>query len=474
MTAPTSSTPAISSCYDTISSSPISPLVPLRPLSDSPSSVMAIAPPLPPLDAQPSDPASMKRARVGVPALDSPPSRPDSEQDVSPFPMRVPSLSQIAQLLRQRKYLSRRRHQTQRRLHAAQVTNARISRQLHSAHAIQRTLAECIRSEDKASFLNLFNAFHESLVHSVDSPDVDCWEGEDTTEDSVTAHDTFLARLPAQSRDAVLDFLSRVRHDGVFVANAVASLTHKELVALLPSRSPSSHGESVFGATTWNVSRTSRHLGYVVDSQTEMLSSMAYGSPLELLIHCGHGVSGSRGYEDQRSLDVWATVCARLLIDQKSGSEKLVPAVLDSWAASGDWPGKDRLELWMLETLQLASFLTDQPSKQTYRMRTQARQDNSDQDQARAETFYTQASNSLLDLLADPSGASVIPPAVLRMCRAIWQKMHPSPSHQRGFAHFVVIRWLFSPFFFDVLTLPEVSRSRLQERLLLILARRLV
>ncbi|KAI7491644.1 hypothetical protein KC357_g1599 [Hortaea werneckii] len=140
----------------------------------------------------------------------------------------------------------------------------------------------------------------------------------------------------------------------------------------------------------------------------------------------------------------------------KPGSEKLVPAVLDIWTNSCDWPGKTRIDLWIAETLRKGSFLMEQPSKQSFRIRVHGRPDSSADDEKKSEDFYSQATEALLDLLADPSNVSVIPNKALEMCRAIWTKLQTSPGHQRGFPHFILTRWLFSSFLVQVVTLPEV------------------
>ncbi|KAI7302597.1 hypothetical protein KC315_g16057, partial [Hortaea werneckii] len=140
----------------------------------------------------------------------------------------------------------------------------------------------------------------------------------------------------------------------------------------------------------------------------------------------------------------------------KPGSEKLVPAVLDIWTSSCDWPGKTRIDLWIAETLRKGAFLMEQPSKQSFRIRVHGRPDSSADDEKKSEDFYSQATDALLDLLADPSDVSVIPNKALEMCRAIWTKLQTSPGHQRGFPHFILTRWLFSSFLVQVVTLPEV------------------
>ncbi|KAI6870048.1 hypothetical protein KC334_g19109, partial [Hortaea werneckii] len=166
-------------------------------------------------------------------------------------------------------------------------------------------------------------------------------------------------------------------------------------------------------------------------------------------------LSMPQAIEERRSLDLWSTVCARLIIEQKPGSEKLVPAVLDIWTSSCHWPGKTRIGLLIAETLRKGAFLLEQPSKQSFRIRVHGRPDSSADDEKKSEEFYSQATDALLELLADPSNVSVIPNKALEMCRAIWTKLQTSPGHQRGFPHFILTRWLFSSFLVQVVTLPE-------------------
>ncbi|GAB1737087.1 hypothetical protein NU219Hw_g770t1 [Hortaea werneckii] len=166
-------------------------------------------------------------------------------------------------------------------------------------------------------------------------------------------------------------------------------------------------------------------------------------------------LSMPQAIEERRSLDLWSTVCARLIVEQKPGSEKLVPAVLDIWTNSCHWPGKTRIELWIAETLRKGAFLLEQPSKQSFRIRAHGRPDPSADDEKKSEEFYSQATDALLELLADPSNVSVIPNKALEMCRAVWTKLQTSPGHQRGFPHFILTRWLFSSFLVQVVTLPE-------------------
>ena len=369
----------------------------------------------------------------------------------------IPTLPELSRLLRLHAYQSRRCRQTQQQLYSVHIAAARTARLIQTARTVQRTLAECIRCEDKHSFVNLFNAFHGTLSDRSEYPQDSAASDLTASETSAGYPKSVVDSLATEARASLLELLTKTRHDGGFVADRLTALTHKELIALLPEKGLSKSSDSVFGSSPRTSSRTSAHLGFVVDGQTELLSSLEYSSPLETLIHSVRGISGCSLEDDHVATDVWATVCARLISEQKPGSEKIVPAVIDAWASSSAWPGKDRLAVWIADTLQNGSLLLDLPNKQSFRLRVQGRPETPAEDELRSETFYADAVHSLLCLLSDPHGASVIPEAALKLCQAICRKLHFSPGHQHAFPNFVITRWLFSSFLPDAVMLPEAS-----------------
>lgn len=366
---------------------------------------------------------------------------------------KVTPVNEIIRLLRLQKYHQRRSRHAEDSLHRLQTAAARTYRLACAARSAQHTLAECIKSEDKTSFVNLLHAFHDASEGCLAPP---------TTEagcTSQTSSHSFMDSISTSARTPILDLLTKIRYDGTFIANRLDSLSQRELVDLISDHGACRQGDSVFGSSARWSPRTSKPLGFVVDAHVDMVSSYSYGNALETLI-CGvRGLGNSGNLEQERSTKVWATVCAKLLAKQKPGSEKLVPAVLDIWASSISWPGKDRLELWILKTLQEGFFLLDQPSRQTFRARVEGRSEIPPEDEIRAEAFYTRAVDSLLGLLGDRSGPSVIPPGAIAMCRAIGDELADSPGHQRNLPQFIITRWLCSSFLVDALTVPEVRIS---------------
>ncbi|KAK3684441.1 hypothetical protein LTR37_020281 [Vermiconidia calcicola] len=367
----------------------------------------------------------------------------------------VASMSELSLLSSSERYQRRKCLQAQDQLYHAHLVAARTARLLHTARSVQRTLAECIKAEDKHSFVNLFNAFHDTLADCSETTKVRGETALEDVENCVSYPASFVDGLPASSRTAILDFLSNVRQDGDFVADRLAALSHKELVSLLPDKGISRSTDSVFGSSPRMSSRMSKHLGYVADIQTDCLSSFECGSPLETLLLSVRDVSCTPLHLDSVAIDLWATVCARLISEQKPGSERFVPAVIDVFSSCCPWPGKERLGVWISSILESGYFLLEQPSKQSFRLRVQGQAEITAEDESRAEAFYESAVHSLLSLLADPAGASVIPEGVLLFCQAICQKLERSPSHRQVFPNFVLTRWLFS-FLTDAITTPEI------------------
>ncbi|KAK4621849.1 hypothetical protein CLAFUW4_07422 [Fulvia fulva] len=366
----------------------------------------------------------------------------------------LPPLSEISRLLRLQKYHKRRCYHAEDKLHQLQIAAAKTSRLVHSAGHVQHILAECIRSEDKNSFATLLHAFQDACgdaLHSEQSAPVDAPLSPESTSRCSTP---FLQDLSSSSKLSILDFLSKIRYNGRFLADRLASLTHKELVSLLPDRTSARPQESVFGGSARSNSRLSKPLGIVVDAQIEIFFSFAFNSPIETLIFSTRGIPGADRLDDHAT-QIWADVCARLVFEQKPGSERVVPAVLDIWSSSLPWPGKDRLETWILQTLQRGSFLLEQPNNPSFRARMSGRSDVSPEEEMRSERYFSEAADSLLELLSDQTGPSIIPPGALKLCHAVWGSLNEHPGHQRAFPQFVLVRWLFHTFCQDAITLPE-------------------
>lgn len=379
----------------------------------------------------------------------------------------IGSLVEISRLLRLQRYHQRRSLVAQEKLGRLQVAAARTVRLACAARSVQQTFAECIRLEDRTSFANLLNAFHDAADACLSPDDSGSLEMEDLSPGSAGPAASFIDGLSLPSQTAILELLSKLRYDGSFLANRLDSLTQREILALLPDRTKSRSNESIVSGPNRNSARFSRPMGFLVDSQVELLASQGFGSPLETLICAPRSITKSDPVRETQSTEIWAQVCAQLIVNQKPGSEKLVPAIFDIFAGQSAWSGKERLEMWILQTLQRGSFILEPPDKQTFAAWMGGREGAASNSEARLELFFTKAVESLLDLLADSTGASVIPPGALRLSHAISHALHERPRHQHAFPQFVLKQWLLPSFLVDAITIPEVCSLRCSSHLIL-------
>jgi hypothetical protein len=366
----------------------------------------------------------------------------------------VPDLNEVSHLLRQAKYYKQRRVQTQRLFHRLQTATSRTQRLAIASRHVRRTLAECLRSEDKHSFAHMFNTFQIACEQLPDSSLADSFDPELGPNPVESLPSSFLEVLSHSSRETTMKLLMRLRYDKHFVADRVALLSHKELIAMLSDGTSSRRAESVLGGSQRASTRSAKPLGFVVDRVVDDVSTATYRSSLETLVHL-HNPSGEDSPAYRRSTDIWAHVAGRLISERKAGGDRLASALLDIWSSQGDWVGKDRLRTWMLHTLQRGQFILEQPSRQSFRMRVQGQVDLSAEETARTERFYRESVDRLLELLADPKGTSVVPNTALDFISAIHAGLDGSPNHQRDLPSFVTTRWLFGSFLMNLIVLPE-------------------
>lgn len=367
----------------------------------------------------------------------------------------VEAIRELSGLEKLESYKTEKSHQTQRHLWQAQVKGARAARLKQSAYAIQRTLAECIRAEDKENFATLFNAYIEASQNACEP-----WSGSQADRyfqepELVVYPASFLDTLDAGARHTILAFLSHLRSNDNFLANCLATLPSPELLmALLPDRGLTDTGDSIFGPSSRPYSRNFRYLAFAVDRQTRCLSCASFVSPLDTLIHAVRDLAIEDLEQDDRATGVWAQVCATLIFEQKPGCERFVPAVLDCWATSCQWEGRDRMQLWLLDTLRRGAFLQERPGQHP-KIESIVTPDGLHADDVQAD-FYCAAVESLLSLLGQCDGPSVIPESAIKICLRTYQRLEHSARHQSAFPNFVLTRWLCS-FVANVITLPEVS-----------------
>ncbi|WPH03890.1 Hypothetical protein R9X50_00677300 [Acrodontium crateriforme] len=373
-------------------------------------------------------------------------------QDIGPHPgseaRSESSLEDLSRLFCRSRNQIQPAHRLQRQFHDINVATACNARLIAISRSIWRTLAECLDAGDKQSFANLFLAYHDAADSISRLPNTEIPVDYVNLENFTGYDQSFLDMLPSQSQTAIKNLLFKVRYDGDFIASRLATLSRQEVSRLTPSHHTTKSTESVLSVSSGPTSRQSRQLAFeAVRDQRETLGSLDYSSHLQTLVYCVRGLSSSFPSEAAREMDVWSTVCAKLFTGQQAAS-KLIPSILDLFAQQNTWPGKQHLELWISETLQNGSLVTE--PRDSFISRKEGPSES-----VQEAFFYETAVDSLLHLMGSGSPACVIPETVLNLCRATCAKLPNGSNQQRDFTYEVLNNWLFSLFIPAILTLPE-------------------
>ncbi|KAL4972077.1 hypothetical protein BDW66DRAFT_144885 [Aspergillus desertorum] len=368
------------------------------------------------------------------------------------------SFEEFAGRYRQNQHKQARRRKLEQRLHATKVSIGVSARLIRLGAAVQRGLVDRLKHDDKANFIALYHTMIDlqepcSLVAQRYLRPRDDWEDWPSARGSAfdRAPD-FFCQLSPQSQADLLDILQSVRTDPQFVFEKLCSLTPMQLSALIsssvsswdvgddsfpaPSRSriPSLNLKSVPAS---GIPFKDRVLAF---ERTDPLSTLlfnVYAAPLD-----------SDAPEAQLRLDMWSSVCAKLIADGANRSYALIDHVLTLWATGSDWKAKPKFELYLMDILQTGAFLLEHIEPPPgYDM------DPIDPLKTEvAEEYFASTVDALLELLDDPD--SGLPRSIVQLGMAIMRKLDRKDCRDR-FLDFLFGQWFFPKFLYGALTYPE-------------------
>lgn len=419
-------------------------------------------------DVQPAAPAETN-SEAARPPLKLPP-RPllqDISQYTNPQLATVTAasasttLEELAHLVRLSTYQEKKRTQSRVRLQRSLVSTALSARLARCGELAHRTLVDNFRGDEKKSFANLYNGIHD-VRNSCDAtrryallePDLDGarsgLSGEQTGSLS-----TFMHEIPARSRDTLLRFLTQIRTNPDYLASRISSLSSTELSALTVFHQGLEAVDSVLpfhNRSKAHIPGNHRNAAQAPTAVERLLSFQRH-DPLSALIHtCFANSAGPDSQEDLRRTDVWATTCARLINESKTGVDPFICSVLNVWTAMRDWSGRSNMEWYLMKILEDGAFLLEKAEDQAgTRIHVEPR---NAKDSIAADEFYTAAVQGLFEIVDDP-GAGGIPEGLLELGNAILRKLDPKKHMPTRI--FLVSKWLFSVFLLNVIIHPEVS-----------------
>ncbi|KAF2113672.1 hypothetical protein BDV96DRAFT_647924 [Lophiotrema nucula] len=388
----------------------------------------------------------------------------DSYLPTAAIPTSSTSLAELAHLIRLQGYQEQRKTHSRVRLHRWLVSSALSARLVHCGELAHRTLVDNFRSDDKKSFATLYNAIND-VRNSCDAtrryallePDLEFGKSKGARNDKSQSFSTFMNEVPSKILDDLLGFLSELRTNPDFLATRILNLSQQELASLTSFRQALDPIDSVMamqarGKAVGSAQKPNQSQG---PTPVERLLSFQRHDPLSGLIYTIFAnSSGPDSAEDLRRTDVWATTCAKLIMESKPGTDKFIKSVLDTWAWMREWPGKLNLELYLMQMLQEGQFLLERAEEQAMRPGTQP-VPRSTKDTIAADDFFEKAVTRLFEVVDDEPSAGGIPEGVLEIGNAILRKLDERKDLRKGAQNFFVSRWLFTTFLMNAIIHPE-------------------
>ncbi|KAJ4377242.1 hypothetical protein N0V83_000065 [Neocucurbitaria cava] len=386
----------------------------------------------------------------------------DAYLPTAAIPTSATSLAELAHLIRLQGYQEQRKAHSRVRLHRWLVSSALSARLVHCGELAYRTLVDNFRSDDKKGFASLYNALNDvrnscdaTRQYALLEPDLEFGKSKSMKSDKALSSSTFLNEVPSKILDDLMDFISEIRTNPDFLAARISNLSPQELASLSSFRQAMDPIDSVM-AIQARGKNVGTHKPQQGGNPVERLLSFQRHDPLAALIYTIFAnSSGPDSAEDLRRTDVWATTCAKLITDTKTGSN-FIRTVLDVWAGMREWPGKANLELYLMQVLQDGQFLLEKAEEQSARPGSQpvAR---STKDTIAADEFFDKAVKRLFEVVDDEPSAGGIPEGVLEIGNAILRKLDHSgdKNPRKASQNFFVSRWLFSTFLLNAIIHPE-------------------
>lgn len=370
------------------------------------------------------------------------------------------SFEDLAVRYRQNQHKQTRRKRLEYRLHATKVSMGISARLVRVGAAVQRGLVDRLKHDDKANFIALYHTMID-LQESCDSAFRRHFHRQDPLEDwpsspeaTVDRAPDFFLQLSPQSRADLIGILQSVRTDPQFIFERLCSLTPGQLSALVASSAPSWETSDLSfpsASRSRNPSFPKRNPAPSIPFRDHVLAFERTDPLSTLLFNVFAAPLESDAPEARLRLDVWSSVCAKLVADGGSRYYHLIGNILAAWATGSDWKAKPKFELYLMDILQTGAFLLEHvepPSGLSF--------DAEPIDPLKtdvAEEFFVSAVDGLFHLLDDPDGG--LPHAVMELSKAVLQKLDRQESRDR-FLEFLFVQWFFSKFLYGALTYPEV------------------
>lgn len=385
------------------------------------------------------------------------------EQDWPPT-SRSPSVSleDLVRLHSDTGYQKRRALSAAARMDQLALSNGlgrRLTRTLWVAYG---NMIDQYKTDDQAGFRGLYEASDRLNVicHNTQTTrtgDLGSHEGSTPSRSNLERCPSWIRTLSVLDRRSILALLSQIRANSDFLADRLANLSPVQLAALTSSYHPAGIDLSILA----NHSHGATDL-YSQDSQMMKLSRRMDNlrcfhtqDPFFIMIYCCFDASAKPGScEYIRRNAVWSSICAKLIMQSKSGSDEFIIAVADAFMGFEAWKVRPELEIYLLETLSTGLFLADPPNPEADLGNTTL--DGIARNALRESEFFDAAISRLFRLLASELKTHFLPRTCLDFICSTLREV-PDPELRRKAKVFLITRWYFASLLSSVLMYPEVS-----------------
>ena len=268
----------------------------------------------------------------------------------------------------------------------------------------------------------------------------------------------WMHKLPSRSQRSIIEFLSSIRNDSSFLADRIAKLSSFQLNNLARPHRQQPVTDSVLRSSPSfsKLDPRSFHRHPARPSDRTPTSEELLRDPLFILIHCIFDLSSIMGsMEKFRQLDVWSSVCARVIEDGKPGSDDFCLSVVDAFAAFGRWALEPELETFLTELLDTGAFILEPEVNQMVNFKEPVEPHSTPFSVAVAE-YFNRALQTLIHLLVGNLPSNYGPATGLDLIRATLDKVR-DPEKRTKARNFFISRWYCASFLSNALLYPEAS-----------------
>ncbi|OAP61643.1 hypothetical protein AYL99_03846 [Fonsecaea erecta] len=315
-----------------------------------------------------------------------------------------------------------------------------------------------------------------TLCHTQWSYEIHAFDSTSTVTSKTAKKDSFFARLSPNIQEDCLELIQTLRSNPRFLVERLKVMSPEQIKGLSTSPKFKKLPESVLVSLSQNRGRESQRRRprtnfKEFEDDTQLIRSKAYSkeledyassfersNPLSFLVHNIYGSTQDiLNNESQLRLYTWSTICASLMLESGSTYDAIIGEVLSAFAHMYEWQIKDRLEIFLMGSLQRGAFLYNSLDSAAAAARTDfGTFDPSNTPQAQA--FFDAEVKELFQILCCDGG---IPTGALCLGRAIIGKL-PTVESQSTFRGQFFFRWFLQDFLRIAISFPEDEKMLLQ------------